>query len=55
MQSHAYRRYIFRRKLVCCIRDEQAGFTHGTVTNYNTLDGLHSCDLVFSIHSQSET
>lgn len=43
--NSTYRRYIFRRKLVCGVRDEQAGFTHSTVPNYNTLDGLHSCVL----------
>lgn len=40
-QTH--RRNIFRGKLVCGVRDEQAGFTHSTVTNDNTLDGLHGC------------
>lgn len=38
-----HRRNIFRGKLVCGVRDEQAGFTHSTVTHDNTLDGLHGC------------
>lgn len=38
-----HRRNIFRGKLVCGVRDEQAGFTHSTVTDDNTLDGLHGC------------
>lgn len=40
-QTH--RRNIFRGKLVGGVRDEQAGFTHSTVTHDNTLDGLHGC------------
>lgn len=41
--NQTHRRNIFRGKLVCGVRDEQAGFTHSTVTHDNTLDGLHGC------------
>lgn len=42
-RPQTHRRNIFRRKLVRGVWDEQAGFTHSTVTNDNTLDGLHGC------------
>lgn len=42
-RPQTHRRNIFRGKLVCGVRNEQAGFTHSTVTNDNTLDGLHGC------------
>lgn len=44
-----HRRNIFRRELVCGVGDEQAGFTHSTVPNYNTLNGLHGCVLQSSL------
>lgn len=50
-QTH--RRNIFRGKLVCGVRDEQAGFTHSTVTHDNTLDGLHGCVSLFPAHPRS--
>lgn len=53
LQTH--RRDIFRGKFVCGVRDEQAGFTHSTVTNDNTLDGLHGCVSLFPAHPISAT
>lgn len=42
MFRNTHRGNIFRGKLVGGVRDEQAGFTHRTITDDNTLDGLHS-------------
>lgn len=36
---------IFGGELVGSVGDEQAGFTHGTITDHNTLNRLHSCAL----------
>lgn len=44
---------VFGGELVRGVRDEQAGFTHSTVTHDNTLDGLHGCASLFPAHPRS--
>jgi hypothetical protein len=31
-KRQSYRRHVLRRELVCCVRDEEAGLSDGTVT-----------------------
>lgn len=47
--GETHRGNVFRRELVCGVGDEQTGFTHSTVPDYNTLNGLHSCLLQSSL------
>lgn len=53
-RPRTHRGDVFRGKLVCGVRDEQAGFTHSTVPHDNTLDGLHGCVSLFPAHPRSE-
>lgn len=48
MGSGTYRGHILGGEFVGCVGDEEAGFTHSTVTHYHTLNGLHSCVLLGS-------
>lgn len=41
-----YRRYIFRRELVGGVWNQQAGFSHCSITHNNTFDSLHLCALI---------
>lgn len=43
---NTYCGYVFWGKLVGGVWDEQARFPHGTIANDNTLDGLHSSQVI---------
>lgn len=55
MFKNTYGWYIFRRKLVSCVRYEQTSLTDGTITDDHTLDGLHVATANQILPTQSET